>query len=87
MLPIRPDFVALIVVVPARAAVASPLLEYPLLTNAMFLFEEVHFTDLVKSCVIPPVKDPVAVNCCFELTEMLGLTGVTTIPWSMASIT
>jgi len=82
-----PDLVALIVVVPARAAVASPLLEYPLLTNAMFLFEEVHFTDLVKSCVTPPVKDPVAVNCCFELTEMLGLTGVTTIACSVALIT
>jgi hypothetical protein len=82
-----PDFAALIVVVPARAAVASPLLRYPLLTNAMFLFEEVHFTDLVKSCVIPPVKDAVAVNCCFESTEMMGLAGSTSIASSVASIT
>ena len=82
-----PDFVALMVVVPAPTAFARPLLLYPLLTDAMFFFEEVHLTDLVISCVTPPVYDAVAVNCCLDPTEMLGLIGVTTIAWSVALIT
>jgi len=82
-----PDFVALMVVVPVPTAFASPLLFNPLLTDAMFFFEEVHLTDLVISCEMPPVYDAVAVNCWLDLTEMLVLSGVTTIAWSVASIT
>ena len=74
-----PDFVALMVVVPAPTAFARPLLLNPLLTDAMFFFEEVHLTDLVISCEMPPVYDAVAVNCWLDLTEMLVLSGVTTI--------
>src|SRR5512141_2248107 len=82
-----PDFVALIVVVPAPTAFARPLLLNPLLTDAMFFFEEFHLTDLVISCVTPPEYDAVAVNCWLDPTEILGLTGVTTIAASVALIT
>lgn len=44
-----PDFVALMVVVPAPTAFARPLVLNPLLTDATFFFVEVHLTDLVMS--------------------------------------
>ena len=49
-----PDFVALMVVVPAPTDFARPRLLNPLLTDAMFFLEDVHLTDLVMSCVTPP---------------------------------
>jgi len=51
--------VAMMVVVPAAIAVASPLL----LTVAIVVSEELQVACMVKSAVVPSANVPVAVNC------------------------
>jgi hypothetical protein len=53
--------VALIVLVPALAAVAKPVVT-PMLATAVL--DEVQFTLVVRSFVLWSLKTPVAVNCC-----------------------
>ena len=59
---ISPD-VAVIVVMPANAEVASPLKPAALLMVATAGAEELQVTDDVRSCVGPAVNVPVAINC------------------------
>jgi len=54
---------AIIVVVPAATAVASPLEPAALLIVAIDPFEELHVTDDVRFCVVVSENVPVAVNC------------------------
>jgi hypothetical protein len=54
---------AIIVVVPAETAVASPLKPTALLIVATDPFVVLHVTDDVRSCVGPLENVPVAMNC------------------------
>ena len=76
---IAPD-VALIVLVPTAAAVASPVTE----TGAPV---DDHVTDPVRFCVVLSVKVPVAVNCCVRPLAIDGFAGVTAIDTSVAWVT
>ncbi len=83
---IAPDD-AVIVVVPTPTDVARPFEPVVLLIVDARVFEELHVTDSVISCIAPPVNVPMAVNCWFLPRTMLGLTGVTVIPVSIAGVT
>lgn len=74
-----PD-VALIVADPAATEVAFPL-ESMVTTDVA---DELHVTDVVRSCVLLSEKIPVAVNCWEVATAMLGLVGLTARDTSVA---
>ncbi len=63
-LEVIPENVAVIVVVPAPAAVASPCVPAELLIVATRLLEEVHVAFDVIFCLVPSENVPVTVNCC-----------------------
>jgi hypothetical protein len=65
--------VARIVVEPAPAPVASPVV----LIVATPLADELQATDVVRFWVVPSLKVPVAVNCCVVPATIDGLAGVT----------
>lgn len=71
--------VAIIDVEPAVLTVATPRLPDTLLIEAIELFDELHVTSVVKSCVEPSANVPTAVNFWDEPATTLGLAGVTTI--------
>src|SRR5262249_34246892 len=71
--PETAPLVALIVLVPAFTAVASPVA----LIAAVAGVPDVHVTVLVKSCVVPSLKVPVALNCFVPPTVTVGFGGVT----------
>jgi hypothetical protein len=58
LLDVIPLCDALTLVAPIPVAVARPLV----LMLAAAVFEEVHVAELVRFCVVPSVKVPVAVN-------------------------
>ena len=66
--------VAVIAVVPMATAVASPL---ELVMVAIPVIAELQVTKVVKSCVAPFDRTPVALNCRVVPTAALGLAGVT----------
>ncbi len=66
---------ALIVLFPADKAEASPVE----LTVATAGFDELQLTKLVMFDVTPPVKVPVAVNCCCDPVVNDALAGLTVI--------
>ncbi len=82
--PVIPDNVALMVVEPVAADVARPS---PDPMNAMAGSDELHATCSVRSWTVLSVKIPVAVNCLFVPSAMLGLVGVTWIDTSVAVVT
>src|SRR5271167_3798636 len=61
------------VVLPAATPVARPLL----LMVATEVALEVQVTALVTFCLLPSLKVPVAVNCCWFPAAIDGLAGVT----------
>ena len=67
--------------------VAKPLVFRALLTVATVLSVELHVADRVKFWVLPSGKCPVAVNCNFPPTAMLGVAGVTSIELKAGVIT
>src|SRR5690242_19119619 len=67
--------VALIVVVPADNADAKPVA----LTLATTVLEDFQVTKFVMFEVTPPLKVPVAVNCCWDPVLIDALDGVTAI--------
>jgi hypothetical protein len=72
-----------------REIVANPLVPGVLLMVATDVFDETHVTDAVKSCRLPSLNVPVAVNCCVVLPvtrEMVGETGVTRIETSAVGV-
>jgi hypothetical protein len=79
--------VAFIVVDPAFKSVAVTGL-LPLVMVATVLSDDVHVTEAVTSCVPPPIRLAVAVNCSVPLDKDTdGLVGVTTIDCMLASAT
>ena len=66
---------ALTVVVPLATVVARPVLSI----EATELSDEAHATRSVRSCALPSVKVPVAMNCCVVSTVTDGAAGVTAI--------
>ena len=81
--PLTLPLVALIVVVPAFSALASPVA----LTVAVVVLEDAHVAVVVRFCVVPSLYVPVAVNCCVPPAATDGFTGVTAIDTSVAAVT
>ena len=75
--------VAVMVAVPATAAVAKPLL----LTVATDVLDEVQMTSVVISWVVPSEYKPEAANCWVTPPGMLGLAGVTDMEDRVAEVT
>ncbi len=72
-----------------KEIVANPLVPVILLMVATDVFDETHVTDAVKSCRLPLVKVPVAVNCCVVLpaaSEIAAEAGDTVIDTSAAGV-
>jgi hypothetical protein len=74
---LTPPSDAVMVTEPAVTPVASPLL-----MPASLLFEEVQAALVVRFCVLPSLKEPVAANCCVPPTAILADAGDTAIDWS-----
>ena len=68
---------------PATKLVASP---FPLIVATDEL-EELHWTSVVKSCVLPSLNVPLAVNGWVVPAAMLGLVGLTVSPVRVADVT
>ncbi len=75
--------VAVMIVVPAARAVASPLL----LIVATAVLIEIQLTELVISWIVPSEKVPVAVNCRADPPGILGLAGVAVMRDRLADVT
>lgn len=71
--------VAIIDVEPAVLTLATPRVPDTLLMVAIELFDELHVTNVVKSCVEPSANVPTAVNFWDEPATTLGLAGVITM--------
>ena len=82
-LPLTEPDAAVIVVVPRLRAVTRPLT----VIEAMLVFEELHVTVPVMSCVVPSENVPVAVNCCNVPSGTEGDAGVTAIEVAVAFVT
>ena len=75
--PVIPLTVAMIVAAPALSAVASPGFACPALsTETTPEDEEVHVAVVVRFCVVPLLKFPIAVNCCVAPWASDGFAGV-----------
>lgn len=79
--------VAVITAVPAPTLSDKPSLPAVLLIVATVPSFEVHAAEVVRSCVLPSVYVPVAVNCCVVPIAMDALGGVTAIETSTAGVT
>jgi hypothetical protein len=69
--------------------IASPFVPVILLMVATDVFDETQATDAVKSCRLPLVKVPIAVNCCVVLPEEIEIAaeaGDTVIEASAAGV-
>src|SRR5438105_11764975 len=85
--PLIEPKVAVTVVLPAAGPLARPCFPAVLLIVATAVFDEFHSAVAVRSCLVPSVKLPVAVNCCCVPAGIEGLAGVTTIDASAAPVT
>ena len=79
---VTPPCAAVILAEPTLFPVARP----DALTVATAEFEEDQVTELIRFCVLPSVKVPVAVNCCEAPTEIVELAGVTAIEFNAEGI-
>jgi hypothetical protein len=84
-----PGKVAVILVVPMANEVASPLVAESGAVSmvATVLVSDVQVTDDVRSCFVPSVYVPVAINCFFVPRAIVGLAGVTSMDTSLAAVT
>jgi hypothetical protein len=82
-----PGSVALTVVDPVPALLASPLLPLALLIVATVVSDERHVTAVVRSDVELSLKVPIAVNCWPRPSATAGAVGVTAIDTSTAVVT
>lgn len=73
--PVTDCTLALMVAVPVPTAEESPA--EPILATPVF--EDVQVAEFVRSCVLPSLKVPVAVNCWLPPTPADGFAGVTAI--------
>ena len=78
---------AVMVVVPAPALVAKPLLPEILLIVATDVTEELHSTAVVSSWLVLLLSVPVAVNCWVVPSEMEVLSGVTSSDTRTGAVT
>jgi len=83
VVPLTVPEVALTVAVPVPALCPSPAL----LIVAVAGVSEVHVAVLLRSCVLPSVNVPVAVNCCVVPNAIEGVAGVTANDTSAAAVT
>jgi len=83
VLPEMEPEVARTVVDPLPTAVARPAV----LIVATVTAEELHVAVLVRFCVVPSLKVPVAVNCCVPPFGTDGFAGVTAIDTRVAGVT
>ena len=83
VLPLMLPELAWMVVVPVPTAVARPAT----LIVATVTAEELHVAVLLRFCVVPSLKVPVAVNCCVPPFGTEGFAGVTAIDTSVAAVT
>ena len=83
---IVPD-VAVIAAAPVATLVARPCVPRSLLMLAVAGVSEVQPTVWVRSCVLPSVKVPVAVNCWVTPSGMTGMAGVSAIDTNTAGVT
>jgi hypothetical protein len=83
VLPVMPLEAAWMVVDPVPTAVARPAV----LIVATVTAEELHVAVLVRFCVVPSLKVPVAVNCWVPPFETVGFAGVTAIDTRVAGVT
>jgi hypothetical protein len=74
---------AVIVVVPATDEVTNPLEPAVLLIVATPVSEELHVTEVVKSCVVPFEYVPVAMSCLVVPGSMPGFAGAIVIEESV----
>ena len=75
VLPLTPEYAAVMVVEPAAFVVTMPVLEIV----AALVFDEVHVADLVRSLLLPSLYSPVAVNCCPIPAATEVMAGVTSM--------
>ena|SRR5215469_14927392 len=73
---IEPD-VALIVVEPTLSDCAKPAVGGDTLMIATVGSDDVHWAELVRSCIVPSVKMPVALYCCVVPSGIVANDGVT----------
>lgn len=76
-----------IVVVPLATAVAKPWLPPELLILATAGLLLVHVAVVVRSCLLPSVKLPLAANCSVFATVIEGCRGVSAIETNVGAVT
>ena len=81
--PVTPPDVALMFAAPCCTLVAKPVLAMV----AIDCVSELQVAVDVRSCVVPSVNDPVAVNCCVVPRAIDGFAGVTAMDTSAAALT
>lgn len=74
---------AVIVVWPGANPVARP----PVLIVATDGVEELQLTELVRSCVLPSLNNPVALNDCVVPEAIVGFAGATVMVERVAGVT
>jgi hypothetical protein len=79
---IVPDM-AVIVEVPTATPCASPVV----LTIATELADDFHVADPVRSCMLPSLRVPLAVNCCEWPTAIVAVAGETAIETRTGAVT
>jgi hypothetical protein len=75
------------VTLPTATPVARPSLEGELLTVAKLPLDELQCTVAVRSCVLPSLKLPVTVNCCFVPAAIDAVAGLTVSETIVAVLT
>jgi hypothetical protein len=81
--PVTLPELAVIVAVPIPTLLASPVLSIV----AVDTVSDDQFTTLLRSCVLPSLKLPMALICCFVPSASEGVAGVTTSDTSTAEVT
>ena len=81
--PVTNAEVALMVADPVPMLVASPVL----FTVAVETVSEAQITVALRSCALPSLNVPVAINCCVVPKAMEGFAGVTAIDRRAAAVT
>jgi hypothetical protein len=78
---------AVMVAVPALAAVASPLVAPVLMMVATAMFDDVQTADAVMSWLDPSLKFPVAANCFLVPRASCTAVGIIVMDVSVAAVT
>src|SRR5690242_7876130 len=79
--------IAVTVALPGAMADTSPALPGSFETDAAEAFDDTHATSVVRSCVLPSEKVPVAASCCDSPTWSATDAGATAIDCSVKAVT